>query len=107
MSGYFLAKSEPDAYSIDRFRDEQETIWDGIRNPQALRAVRSMKPKDRVFIYHSGGQAAVVGLAEVAGEPYSDPKDEKLAVVKLRYLTHLEPPTPLGDIKSSGLFSDW
>jgi len=60
-----------------------------------------------VFIYHSGGQSAVVGLAEVTGEPYADPKDEKLAVVKLRYLMHLEPPTPLGEIKASGFFSDW
>jgi predicted RNA-binding protein with PUA-like domain len=107
MHAYFLAKTEPASYSIDDLKRDKQTSWDGVRNPQAVTAIRSMKPKDRVFVYHSGGQSAIVGLAEVVSEARADPKDDKSAVVELRYLTHLDPPTNLGDVKSSGLFADW
>jgi predicted RNA-binding protein with PUA-like domain len=70
-------------------------------------AVRTMKPGDRVFLYHSGGKSEVVGLAEVKSPARSDPKDPKLAVVDLKYLMHLSPGTTLSEIKSSGLFNDW
>jgi predicted RNA-binding protein with PUA-like domain len=104
---YYLAKTEPLVYSIDRLRQDRRTTWDGIRNPQALRAVRQMRPGDRIFIYHTGGESAVVGLAEVTSESRADPKDEKSAVVDVRYLAHLTPPTTLAEVKTSHLFDDW
>src|SRR3954447_20330878 len=107
MHAYFLAKTEPTSYSIDDLKRDKQTNWDGVRNPQAVNAIRSMKPKDRVFIYHSGGQSSIVGVAEVVSEARADPKDDKSAVVELRYLAHLDPPTTLTDVKSSGLFGDW
>jgi predicted RNA-binding protein with PUA-like domain len=66
-----------------------------------------MRPGDRVFIYHSGGVSAIVGLAEVASEPADDPANPKSAVVELRYVCHLDPPTTLAEVKSSGKFNDW
>lgn len=104
---YFLAKTEPGTYSIDDLKRERTTLWDGIKNPQALQAVRAMKPGDRVFIYHSGGDSQIVGIAEVAGEPRPDPKNPKSAVVDLKYLAHLQPPTTLADVKASKLFDSW
>jgi predicted RNA-binding protein with PUA-like domain len=104
---YFLAKTDPETYSIDQFERERKTVWDGVKNPQALRAIAAMQPGDRVFMYHSGGDAAVVGLAKVVSEPRPDPKSPKLTVVELEFLTRIEPPTTLHQIKESGLFSDW
>ncbi len=104
---YFLAKTDPETYSIDHFERERKTVWDGVKNPQALRAIAAMRPGDRVFMYHSGGDAAVVGLAKVASEPRPDPKSPKLTVVELEFLTRIEPPTTLHEIKESGLFGDW
>ena len=104
---YFLAKTDPETYSIEDLARERKTVWDGVRNPQALRAIRSMHVGDRVFIYHSMGNAAVVGLAKVVSEPRPDPRDPKLTVVDLEYLSTLEPPTTLREIKDSGLFADW
>jgi predicted RNA-binding protein with PUA-like domain len=104
---YFLAKTEPLSYSIKQFQADTNTLWDGVRNPQALRAIREMRPGDRVFIYHSGGESAVVGLAEVASEPRPDAKDKKLAVVELKFLAMLAPPVTLKEIKDSHLFDDW
>lgn len=104
---YFLAKTEPSTYSIDRFRQENRTTWDGVRNPQAVRAIKEMRPGDRVFIYHTGGESSIVGLAEVVSEAVPDPNEPKSWVVDLKYVKHLTPPTGLADVKQSKLFDDW
>ena len=104
---YFLAKTDPETYSIDNLERDHKTVWDGVRNPQALRAIREMQSGDRVFIYHSMGDACIVGLAKVASAPRPDAKDAKLTVVDFEFVTRLEPPTMLREIKESGLFADW
>ena len=106
-SQYFLAKTDPETYSVQQFSAEGETEWDGVRNPQALRAIRQMHPADIVFVYHSMKEAAIVGLAEVLSEPMQDAKDSKLWSVRLKFRTLLEPAVPLKEIKQSGLFDDW
>jgi predicted RNA-binding protein with PUA-like domain len=104
---YFLAKTDPETYSVDDLARDRKTTWDGVRNAQALRAIREMRLGDRVFIYHSMSDACVVGLAKVASPPRPDPKDAKLTVVDFEFLHKLEPPTTLREIKESGLFPDW
>jgi predicted RNA-binding protein with PUA-like domain len=104
---YYLAKTDPETYSLEQFEKEKRTVWDGVRNPQALQAIRAMKKKDRVFIYHSMGEAAVMGLATVVSDPRPDPKDPKLTVVELEYVGRFDPPVTLREIKESKLFADW
>jgi predicted RNA-binding protein with PUA-like domain len=104
---YFLAKTEPTTYSIDQLEKDKKTTWDGVTNPQAVRAIRDMKPGDKVFIYHSGGNSAVVGLAKVLSEGREDPKNPKSAVAEFEYVGRIEPPVTLGEIKQSKLFDDW
>jgi predicted RNA-binding protein with PUA-like domain len=106
-TNYFLAKSEPGVYSIDDLERDGKTTWDGVKNPQALRAIREMRPGDRVFIYHSGGVSAVVGWAKVVSEPRDDPRNPKSAVVDLEFGGRLEPPTTLAEVKQSKEFEDW
>ncbi len=60
---YFLAKTEPQKYSIDDLKRDGTAEWDGVRNPAAVNAIKTMKPGDTVIIYHSHRDAAVVGLA--------------------------------------------
>lgn len=104
---YYLAKTDPETYSINDLERERRTTWDGVRNPQALRAIQAMRPDDRVFIYHSMGQSAVMGMAKVVSEPRPDSKNPKLTVVDLEFQSHLNPPVTLHEIKESGLFNDW
>lgn len=104
---YFLAKSEPSVYSIDDLERDKKTTWDGVTNPQAVRNIREMRPGDRVFIYHSGGVSAIVGLATVRSEPRDDARNAKSAVVDLEYLGRIDPPTTLAEVKQSKLFDDW
>lgn len=104
---YFLAKTEPTTYSIDDLKRDHRTSWDGVANPQAVRAIREMRPGDRVFIYHSGGVSSIVGLATVKSEPRDDPKNPKSAIVDLEFAGHLDPPVTLAEIKQSKKFNDW
>jgi predicted RNA-binding protein with PUA-like domain len=107
MPRCFLAKTEPGTYSIDDLERDRKTTWDGVTNPQAVRAINEMRPGDRVLIYHSGGVSAVVGIAKVASDPRPDPKNAKSAVVDLEYAGRVEPPISLADIKQSKQFEDW
>jgi len=104
---YFLAKTEPGTYSIDDLERENRTAWEGVSNPQAVRAIRAMRPGDRVFIYHSGGASSVVGISVVKSEPRDDPKNPKSALVDLEFAGRIEPPVTLAEIKQSGEFADW
>lgn len=104
---YFLAKTDPETYSIDQLEKEKKTTWDGVTNPTAVRAIREMKPGDKVFIYHSGGNSAILGLAKVVGEGRDDPKNPKSAVADFEYLGRIDPPVTLAEIKQSKLFDDW
>ena len=104
---YYLAKSEPSTYSIGDLRRDQYTVWDGVTNAQAVRAILAMRPGDKVFIYHSGGVSAVVGLAEIRKAGAPDPKNPKSATAEFGFLAELDPPTFLADVKTSHLFDDW
>lgn len=104
---YFLAKTEPTTYSIDDLKKDKKTEWDGVRNPAAVNAIKSMKPGDRVIIYHTGGVKAVVGLAEVASVARPDPNDDRSWVTDFKYVAHAKKPVTLKEIKDSHKFDDW
>ena len=104
---YFLAKTDPGTYSIDDLERDGTTTWDGVRNAAALQAIRAMRSGDEVLIYHSQGEAAIVGLARVISEPRPDLKDSKSWVVDVAFVRRLEQPVTLREIKESHLFDDW
>ena len=104
---YYLAKTEPSVYSIDDLKRDKQTVWDGVKNPQAVAAIKEMQPGDRVFIYHSGGVSAIVGLADVVSAGRPDPKNPKSAVVDLKFLLQLDSPVTLGEVKQTKNFDDW
>lgn len=104
---YFLAKTDPETYSVDQLERDKTTVWDGVTNAQAVRNIKDMRPQDKIFIYHSGGLSSVVAMARILSDPRPDPKNPKSAVVDLEFLGRLEPPVTLTEIKQSGLFDDW
>ncbi len=78
-----------------------------MRNPQAVRAILDMRAGDRVFIYHSMGNAAVVALADVVADGRLDPANPKLAVADFSFISMIDPPVTLKEIKDSGEFAEW
>ncbi len=111
MPNYFLAKSEPSSFSIDDFARDKTTKWDGVRNYTALIALKNMKMGDRVLIYHSMGEAAIVGMGEVIAEAVKDETDERGIswYPMLKYLSTFTPDRriTLKQVKESGLFDDF
>ena len=104
---YFLAKTDPETYSIDDLERDGTTEWDGVRNPTAVNAIKTMKPGDKVIVYHSQGQAAIVGLAEVVSVPRPDANNAKSWVADFKFLKRAKTPVTLREIKESHEFDDW
>jgi len=104
---WFLAKTEPSVYSIEQLEKDHRTVWDGVTNAQAVRAIREMQPGDHVLIYHSGGVTAIVGVAKVVSSPRDDTKNPKSAVVELEYSRRVDPPVTLAEVKGSNEFNDF
>jgi predicted RNA-binding protein with PUA-like domain len=104
----WLLKTEPSTYSYDDLEKEGRAVWDGVKNRFALRNLREMKAGDRVVVYHTGGEKAAVGLAEVTREAYPDPKakDPRLLVVDLKPKGRLAAPVTLATIKQQAIFAD-
>ncbi len=98
----WLVKTEPGEYSFGDLMRDGRTIWDGVRNPQAIKNLRAMVAGERVFVYHTGDERRVVGRAEVvkvnAGVGTS-------AVVELKALRPLKNPVPLTDLKTDRAFA--
>lgn len=104
---YYLAKTDPDTYSIDHFAKEKQTIWDGVHNYQAIAVIKLMKPGDKVFIYHSQSDKAIVGLAEVVAEPFQNTADTRFSWAIELKLTDTMTPVKLADIKAAEDLKDF
>lgn len=107
--GYWILKTEPQAYSYADLSREGGTIWDGVSNNVALKHLRAMRPGDQALIYHTGDERRAVGLAEVTSAPYPDPQynDPRLVVVDVRPLRPLPRPVELATIKADPFFAEF
>jgi predicted RNA-binding protein with PUA-like domain len=109
MANYWLLKTEPSTYSFADLERDKKAVWDGVSNALALKHLRSMKRGDLAFIYHTGDEKQIVGVAEVTRDPYPDPKekDARLVVVDLRPRERLKRPVTLSEVKADGEFLDF
>jgi predicted RNA-binding protein with PUA-like domain len=105
MAKYYLLKTEPTEYSYDDLEREGKTVWDGVKNNFALKFIKQMKPKDLAFIYHTGKEKQIVGLAEVISNPYEDKNG--LFVVDIKPLRKFKKPLTLKQIKEIPEFKDF
>ncbi|MDH3252844.1 MAG: EVE domain-containing protein [Ignavibacteria bacterium] len=106
---FWLLKTEPTVYAYKDLVRDRTATWDGVSNPTALKNIRSMKKGDLAFIYHSGAEKAIIGIAEVVKDPYPDPKkkDPRLVVVDLKAREDLKTPVTLAEVKAGGQFADF
>jgi len=105
---YWLAKSEPEAYSWEQLVKEGRTAWTGVRNFAARNNLRAMKKNDLVFFYHSGEEKSAVGLARVEKEFYADPTAEEgdWSCVDLAPVKGLKKPVTLAQIKGDKILRE-
>lgn len=104
-TGYWLLKSEPDAFSWDQLvaNGPKGEPWTGVRNYMARNNMKAMKLGDRCFFYHSNEGLAVVGIAEVIALAHPDPSDDtgKWECVDVKALTPMPRPVTLAEVKAN------
>lgn len=107
MSNWLL-KSEPSTYSWDDLVKDGRTNWNGVRNFQAAKNLKTMKRGDRAFFYHSGEARAIVGVAEIVKEAYPDPSDEtgRFVMVDVKALEPVPKPVTLQAMKAEKGLAD-
>lgn len=106
---YWLIKTEPGSWSWDDQVKKGVEGWDGVRNHQAAKNLRSMHIGDRAFFYHSVKEKSIVGIVEIVREAYPDRSDEtgKFVQVDVKALKPLEKPVTLAEIKADPQFADF
>jgi predicted RNA-binding protein with PUA-like domain len=105
---YWLAKSEPEAYSWLQLVQDGKTAWTGVRNFAARNNLRAMKKGDLVLFYHSGEEKSVVGLARVEKEFYPDPTADEgdWCCVDLVPVKRVKTPVTLAQIKGDKILKE-
>ena len=102
---YWLLKSEPNVWSIDQQikAGAKGADWDGVRNYQAAKNLRSMKIGDVCFFYHSNIGKEIVGIVEIIKTAFTDPTDKskKFVAVKVKFKNKLKSPVTLENIKKN------
>ena len=98
-------KSEPDVWSIDQQKKagNRGAPWDGVRNYQAAKNLKTMKRGDQCFFYHSNIGKEIVGVVEVIKEHYLDKTDQsgRFVAVTVKFLNKLKKPVSLEEIKKN------
>lgn len=104
----WLLKTEPSSYGYDDLERDGHATWDGVKNPVALANLRKMKEGDAVFVYHTGGEKAVVGTALVTRAAYPDPRagDPRLVVVDLEPTGRLARAVTLPELRKVAVFAE-
>lgn len=100
---YFLLKTEPSEYSLATLEQEGETVWNGVKNALAQKYLRSIKVGDQCFIYHTGTEKQIVGLAEASSEPFLD--EQQSPVVKVRFVRKFQTPLTLAKMRQDNTFA--
>ena len=102
---YWLLKSEPNVWSIDQQKKAgaKGAPWDGVRNYQAAKNLKSMKKGDLCFFYHSNIGKEIVGIVEVIKEFYLDKTDKSgnFVAVTVKFKNKLSKPITLENIKKN------
>jgi predicted RNA-binding protein with PUA-like domain len=106
-----LLKTEPGDYSWDDLVRDKKTAWTGVANNAAQMHMRAAKKGDEAFIYHTGNEKRIMGLAALTSDPYPDPEDEagKRVLFDLKPVRAAKTPdqATLAKVKANDLFKDF
>ena len=105
----WLLKQEPDCYSFADLVRDAATVWDGVKNPLALKYLRLCAAGDTAFYYHTGKERAIIGIMEITGAAVHDANSEgeKLASLPVKAVRALANPVTLATIKADPRFEKW
>lgn len=97
---YWLMKSEPFVWSWNQQVEKKTAPWTDVRNYQARNNMKAMKKGDQAFFYHSTKGLEIVGIMEIVGEHYPDPKDPRFVLVDVKARQAFPQPVKLAELKA-------
>ena len=108
---YWLLKTEPEEWSWNQQvkSGERGAEWNGVRNFQAAKNLKSMKIGDKCFFYHTSEIKSIIGVAEVIREAFLDKTDKtkKFVSISVKALYPLKREVSLKEIKKNKDFRDF
>ena len=108
---YWLLKTEPEEWSWqDQIKSGNKGAeWNGVRNFQAAKNLRSMKTGDKCFFYHTGKERNIVGIVKIIKKAFLDKSDktQKFVSVVVKALYPLKRGVSLQEIKKNKDFKDF
>ena len=108
---YWLLKTEPEDWSWQQQVESgsKGIEWNGVRNFQAAKNLRSMKIGDKCFFYHTGKVKSIIGIVQILKEAFPDrtDKNKKFVSVIVKALYPLKREVSLQEIKKDKDFRDF
>ena len=108
---YWLIKTEPEEWSWQQQVKSglKGAEWNGVRNFQAAKNLKSMKKGDMCFFYHTGKVKSIVGVVKITKEAFLDKTDKskKFVSIVVRALYPLKKEVSLHMIKKNSYFKDF
>ena len=105
---YFLAKSDPDTYSVADLERDGQTLWDGVHNNAAMLFIQQMKIGDYVYIYESMSTKSISALAQVTSEPFLNTADPRRSwAMHIKFVKKFAMPLSLATIKATPALADF
>ena len=108
---FWLLKTEPEDWSWQQQVESgsKGMEWNGVRNFQAAKNLRSMKIGDKCFFYHTGSVKSIIGIVQILKEAFPDKtdKNKKFVSVIVKALYPLKREVSLQKIKKDKGFGDF
>lgn len=102
---YWLLKTEPADYAFSDLVRDGATAWTGVKNFQAIGNLKKIQEGDELFIYHTGKEKAVIGVAQALSPAYTHNNGD--TVIDLKAVYPLKRAVTLAEIKADSRFSEW
>lgn len=106
MSTKWVFLADPEDFGWTELEAKGDAVWDGIKNARAQRYLRETKVGDRVLIYHTAPDKAIIGIAKVTSEPRPDPKAADRVVVDVEPVKKLKQPLTLAELKADKVLAE-
>ncbi len=102
---YWAFLADPEDFGWTELERDGEAAWDGVKNAVAQRNLKTCAVGDRIAIYHTSPDKALIGIAKVTGASRPDPKADDRVVVDVTAVKKLKRALPLAEMKADDVLS--
>ena len=106
MSKLWVFLADPEDFGWTELEKDGKAVWDGIKNARAQNYLRTAEAGDKIFIYHTAPDKAIMGMAKVTAGPREDPKAAERVVVDVQPVKALKRALPLAELKADSVLSE-